>query len=366
MWELGTEENFERLLEYEALLEQVFQEKPLRGICQYHRKTVPARALRDALLTHRSAYIGSELNRDNLFYVPPEILLESRDRSIREKQGQWMYQQITRIAAAERKRDQALSALRESEAEQRRLAKDLASANEDLERRVRERTAELEALNRDLESFSYSVSHDLRAPLRTIGGFSNILREKHAAALPEEAQALLGKVTKGVERMNELIDGMLQLSRVGRQPIRRQAVDVSSIVRNVLDELTSDPNRSLAEVVVADLPAATGDPTLVRQAFFNLVSNAFKFSRHKERPRIEIGCRSDAGKSVYFVRDNGAGFDMRYAERLFGVFQRFHRADEFEGTGVGLSITQRIVERHGGRIWAEATVGEGATFFLTF
>lgn len=203
-WELGSDANFERLLEYEALLEQVFRDKPLVGICQYHRGSVPSKALRDALLTHRSLYVGEDLNRDNLFYIPPELLLKTQDR-IDGDVGQWMCDQITRILEAERQRDKALEELRRSEAEQRRLAEQLATFNQDLERRVKERTSELEYANRELESFSASVSHDLRAPLRAIQGFGKMLAEDQGKALNEEGQRRLGIMIDSAVRMDELI-----------------------------------------------------------------------------------------------------------------------------------------------------------------
>jgi signal transduction histidine kinase len=202
-WELGSDQSFERLLEYESRLEQVFRQKPLRGICQYHRDTVPAQAVRDALLTHRSTYIGSVLNKDNLFYIPPELLLEDRNLGNSARHGDWMYQQIVRVLKAEQKRDEALAALEE--------------ANRDLERRVADRTAELSAANRELESFSYSVSHDLRAPLRAIKGFGDILSEDCGPQLGAEGLKHLERLQAGVTRMEELIQGMLDLARVTRK-----------------------------------------------------------------------------------------------------------------------------------------------------
>jgi len=234
--------------------------------------------------------------------------------------------------------------------------------NAELQLRVRERTAELEVANRDLESFSYSVSHDLRAPLRAIRGFASILLEDYSEKMPVDAQDLLNQVSKNAHRMARLIDDLLEFSHLGRQPLSKQAVNVAAIVQEVLDELGKRQDGPPIEVRLGELPDCLGDPSLLRQVFINLLSNAFKFTRHKEQALVEVGCRSQNGEKVYFVQDNGAGFDMQYAEKLFGVFQRFHTVDEFEGTGVGLSIVHRIVQRHGGRIWAEAEVNKGATF----
>jgi signal transduction histidine kinase len=364
-WELGTDKNFERLMEYEALLEQVFREKPLQGICQYHRSTVPPQAVQDALLTHRSTYVGDVLNRDNLFYVPPELLLEPDRSAARRKQGAWMYEQITRIMEAERKRDQALSALRQSEAHQRQLAEQLAEANHDLERRVKERTLELESANQELEAFSYSVSHDLRAPLRAIDGFTRILLEDHAQELSGEARDTLGRVRAGAQRMGELINALLSLSRVVRQTPRRQRVEPADLARAALEDLAEERSAREVEVIIQPMPACLGDPALLTQVYANLLSNGLKFTRGRDPARIEVGAEAHTNPAVYFVKDNGAGFDMRYIDKLFGVFQRLHRMEEFEGTGVGLATVQRIIHRHGGRIWAESEPDHGATFRFT-
>lgn len=366
-WELGNEENFEHLLEYEALLEKVFREKPLQGICQYHWDTIPAHAVRDALLTHRSAIIGDALNRDNLFYIPPELLLEGRDRSSRDKQGEWMCQQIVRIMSAESKRDQALAALSESEAQQRRLAEELAEMNRNLERRIRERTAQLEAANKDLEAFSYSVSHDLRAPLRHIDGFSQMLLESSFEKLDDAGKSALHNIRNAAEKMGELIDGMLNLSRLTRQDMKRENVDLTMLAREIEQDLRRlQPDRR-AEVVVAEGLRCFGDGALLRAVLDNLIGNAWKFTSRLDTARIAVGKmgKEDDGTIVFFVKDNGAGFDMGYAQKLFGVFQRLHSQKEFPGTGVGLATVQRIILRHGGRIWAKASPDEGATFFFT-
>ena len=342
MWELGSDANFDRLQEYEALLERVFREKPLMGVCQYRRDTVPPRALREALMTHRSVYVGAHLNRDNLFYLPPELLLPAVDARLREAQGEWMCQQITRVLRAEHKRDEAL-------AEQRRLA-------EDLERRVRERTA-------DLESFSYSVSHDLRAPLRAIDGFSKMLMEDQAPSLDAEGLRRLNIIGDNARRMGQLIDDLLKFSRTGRTEMKTQVVDMNALARETLRETV--PPGGKVQAVVGDLPPATGDLPLLKQVFANLVGNAVKYSSKKAEPRIEIGATSGEGETTYWVKDNGAGFDMANAGKLFKVFQRLHGAREFEGTGIGLALVQRIIQRHGGRVWGEGAEGQGATFSFT-
>lgn len=238
----------------------------------------------------------------------------------------------------------------------------------DLER-VKEQLAATEErarrLSAELESLSYSVSHDLRAPLRAINGFSQALLEDYGSTLPPDGQSLLVRVRDNTKRMAQMLEGLLALSRLGRMPLDVGPVDLTSLARAAVQEQRqADPGRDV-DVVVGSLPTAMGDAALLRQALSNLVANAFKFTRRTARAHVEIGSRAEGGETVYYVRDNGAGFDMKYAKKLFGVFQRLHRDADFEGTGVGLALVQRIVHRHGGRVWAEAEVDRGATFYVT-
>jgi signal transduction histidine kinase len=239
----------------------------------------------------------------------------------------------------------------------------IAQAREELEQRVEARTAELSAVNRELESFSYSVSHDLRAPLRAIVGFVQILEEDHGASFNDDARRSLERVKANATRMGQLIDDLLTFARIGRMPLTHQRVDVNHLARNAADEALATSDRPI-ELVIEPLPPCLGEPVLLKQVFANLLSNAVKFTARTERPAITIGTIANA-EATYYVRDNGAGFDERFAEKLFGVFQRLHRTVEFEGTGVGLAIVQRIINRHGGRVWAEGKVNEGATFYFT-
>jgi len=237
--------------------------------------------------------------------------------------------------------------------------------NAELERRVIERTTELAAANRELEAFSYSVSHDLRAPLRAVDGFSQALVEDYGPKLEPEAQRYLATIRGGAQRMGQLIDDLLTFSRLSRQPLDRRTVSMTELVSAVLAELEhARAGRDLA-VHVATMCAAEGDPSLLRQVWLNLIANAFKYTSRRAAAVVEIGCLRQNEACVYFVRDNGAGFDMRYADKLFGVFQRLHRAEDYEGTGVGLAIVHRVVQRHGGRVWAEAAVDKGATFYFS-
>jgi two-component system sensor histidine kinase/response regulator len=237
--------------------------------------------------------------------------------------------------------------------------------NADLEQRVVERTGELEAANKELEAFSYSVSHDLRAPLRAVNGFSSILLEEHAPELSAEAQGYLRLVGDNAHYMGELIDGLLMFSRLSRQPLQKQPMDTEKVVRWALAELVAEQTGRQLDIRIGELLPCDGNLTLLRQVFVNLLSNALKFTRRRDVAHIEVGCRQVDGEVIFFVRDDGTGFDMRYADKLFGVFQRLHRADDYDGTGVGLAIVQRIVHRHGGRIWAEAALDKGATFSFT-
>ena len=239
------------------------------------------------------------------------------------------------------------------------------SLNEQLERRVAERTAELTTLNRELESFAYSVSHDLRAPLRSIDGFSRILLEEYAGRLDPAAAEHLSRVRKAAQSMAQLIDDLLSLSRVTRAEVRRISTDMSGIARTIIDELHAEaPDREFDARIQPGI-VCVADPRLLRIALYNLVANAWKFTSKRERASIELGALLQRGETVYYVRDNGAGFDMNYAGKLFGAFQRMHPAREFAGTGIGLATVRRIVERHGGTVWAEAEVNQGATFYFT-
>jgi two-component system, sensor histidine kinase and response regulator len=241
----------------------------------------------------------------------------------------------------------------------------LRAENAALDKWLRERTAELEAANRELEAFSYSVSHDLRAPLRALDGYAHLLLSEYSPQLPEGARQFLGGISDNARRMGQLVDDLLRFSKLGRQPLSLQPVNLSALVNEVLAELSLAQQDRVVEVKVMALPNCNGDASLLRQVFLNLLSNAFKYSVNRSPALIEVGSRMVDDRPVYYVRDNGAGFDMRYADKLFRVFQRLHRIEEFEGTGVGLSIVQRIVQRHGGNIWAESEVDKGATFYFT-
>lgn len=249
--------------------------------------------------------------------------------------------------------------------EQKRAQDEVRRLNAGLEQQVARRTAELEAANRDLEAFTYAVAHDLRAPLRHIHGFSDLLQRDSESMLSASGRHSLDSIRTGTLRMEKLLEALLDLSRFGRQSLQRREVDLSKLVGQVIDDLAPDLKGRNIDWKVSQLPKVRCDFALMKIVLANLLSNAVKFTRRRAAATIEIGQTRAGGARVLFVRDNGAGFDMRYAGKLFGVFQRLHRAQDFEGTGVGLATVQRILQKHGGRIWAEAEPGKGATFYFT-
>jgi two-component system sensor histidine kinase/response regulator len=287
--------------------------------------------------------------------------LELKQRELQEANGALEARVSERTAELFRANQQLKTEL----AERERAEEEVKRLNEDLERRVVERTAQLAATNKELEAFSYSVSHDLRAPLRHISGFAQTLMEDCSSQLGPEAKHKLGRIQEGTRKMAHMIDDLLNLSRLDRHGLALKPTSLNSLVESVLQDLKAESAGREIEWRIGALPSCDCDPGLMQQVFTNLLSNAVKYTRRQKQAKIEVGQTTLSDQLVIYVRDNGAGFDTKYADKLFGAFQRLHRADEFEGTGVGPATVQRIIRKHGGRVWAEAEVDKGAMFCFT-
>jgi signal transduction histidine kinase len=303
------------------------------------------------------AYVPAERGWGVVTHQPARVAFAARDGQLRLLL--WGYAVLLAFSAT-------VIYLATSVFAQRRRAELERRNAAELERQVAERTAQLDAANKELESFSYSVSHDLRAPLRHIHGYVEMLCDDAKSQLSAEGRRCLGVIADASTEMAQLIDDLLAFSRMGRAELRAEEVDLDALVRESVRGLELATQGRNIEWSIAPLPRVRGDAAMLKQVFANLLGNAVKYSRPRDPARIEVGCRGEEhGRAVLFVRDNGVGFDMKYADKLFGIFQRLHRADEFEGTGVGLAIVRRIVVRLGGRVWAEAAPQAGATFYFT-
>jgi signal transduction histidine kinase len=348
------------ILETESLMDAVrgttheMLAEETRLLSERTQRTITRRRLTSFIII-AGIFLGASLLALAGLAVNREIDVSARARA-----------QITALNAGLEQRVLQRTAALESEiTERKQIDEELRKFRDELEERVAERTAQLEVANQELEAFSYSVSHDLRAPLRHISGFSKILVEEFGATLDPRAQHYLERIRSGTQKMGLLVDELLNLARVGRHVLRAQPAGLNAIVAEVIAILQPDSEGRQVEWIVADLPAVECDPVLVKQIFQNLLANALKFTRPRARAVIEVSHKEADGQLVFMVRDNGIGFSMKYVGKLFGVFQRLHSTDEFEGTGIGLVTVQRIVHKHKGRVWAESELDKGAAFYFT-
>ena len=329
---------------------------PCKDILDQSKEFIPSRAAElyaeDEMLVQMGveAYFGAPLIDANGTTIGLVSVMDTKPMELSDWTAPVLGMFATRIAV---------------ELEKRLANQQLRELNQNLERRVAERTAELEALNIELEAFSYSVSHDLRAPLRVVDGFSQVLLDEYAAELDATAQDYLHRIHNGSQRMGQLIEDLLGLSRVTRHPLNRRRVDLSALAHDTAAQLReSHPEHNIQLIVDEDL-LTQGDPELLRIALSNLLHNAWKYTGRNSEPRVEVRRQQDGKTPVFVVRDNGVGFDMRYADKLFTAFQRLHSEQDFPGHGIGLATVARVIHRHGGRVWAQAEPGQGAEFFFT-